>query len=291
MENEKTIRRIYTKSKRKRVDHCNICGEIQQLTYDHVPPQCCFNDINVRPVASFSGLEEKYNQFCSQNGVKYRSLCSACNSLTGKYDKAIEQFVTQIKLEISTNFTPSQPSIISVRINKFARAICGHFLAMCNEYNNENIVDINLRKYILNPELTPPKGYKLLCWFYPYTTVFTMRDVAALIPCSNPSIPKGMYSVLSAFPISFILCESTDDCGLLDIFSYCTNKIDEEISLPFDYRSALHPGTKQFRDVRWPCYISDDEFGVPGLICSKTAVDDSVFANRDVHKLKERLQR
>ena len=40
-------KRIYEKKKRNLKDRCNICGKVSDLTWDHVPPKFCFNNIRV----------------------------------------------------------------------------------------------------------------------------------------------------------------------------------------------------------------------------------------------------
>ena len=41
-------RRNYAREKRKLKDRCNICGQVSNLTWDHVPPKFCFNNEKVK---------------------------------------------------------------------------------------------------------------------------------------------------------------------------------------------------------------------------------------------------
>ena len=81
----------------KRYGTCALCGAETQLTFEHIPPRCAFNN---HPAKSYSGDEliktiagEKRKPW-DLSGLKYSndqkgfgmySLCSKCNSYTGKY--------------------------------------------------------------------------------------------------------------------------------------------------------------------------------------------------------------
>ena len=38
---------IYMASKQKHIGKCNLCGEVQQLSFEHVPPKSAFNNTPV----------------------------------------------------------------------------------------------------------------------------------------------------------------------------------------------------------------------------------------------------
>ena len=96
--NDEARVRSYKKSKRGKIDKCNICGKVNPLTYDHIPPKCLYNDLEAKPIESFDGQPEKFNPLCAQNGIIFRSLCDQCNNgVLGKYDKALEEFVQKVK--------------------------------------------------------------------------------------------------------------------------------------------------------------------------------------------------
>lgn len=274
--------RFYEKKKRNRIDYCNICGIESELTYDHVPPKCCFNDMNVSPIEKMSGKQEKFNSNCSQNGLKYRTICNTCNnSLLAKYDKSLEDVVEQIKIFLMNDGNLESNTInLSIKINAFAKSICGHFLAMKNNYDKNCLIDISLREYVLSPSSLPPKDYQLLMRFYPFSTIFSLRDAVIVNMDGHLLVPGGTISVLSAFPFSFILSQGDYTCGCIDIFKYCSNNIEELVEIQLDLNSAFYPNTNVLRHEKWPCYISDDDFGVPALLCSSSAAKDSTYGNR-----------
>lgn len=281
--------RFYKKAKRERSDYCNICGQFATLTYDHIPPKCCFNDIKATPIETMSGEPEKYNPFCSQNGIKFRSICSQCNNgLLAKYDKALEAFVVKLK-EILTSEPTCTHKAISIRATAVAKSICGHLLAMKGKYDDQCLVDQEFRPFVLDPETPPPQGYSLLLRYYPFSTVFFMRDSVILNIAKKQEIPDGTISVLSSFPLAFILCKDSSDCGMIDLFRYCSGNIEDRTDIDFDFTSAYFPGSSVMRDPKWPCNIDDTNYGVSGVLCSEFAAKESTLANRDPTIIKAKL--
>ena len=37
----------YIKNKRNQIDSCNICGQVKELTWDHVPPKSSGNNTEI----------------------------------------------------------------------------------------------------------------------------------------------------------------------------------------------------------------------------------------------------
>lgn len=96
----------YLKFKREQVGKCNICGNIEKLTWDHVPPKGGqpFSDIEQESILQYlAGGEERKYQF-SQNGVKYRTICASCNNtlLGAKCDSTLNELAADVMLMIKT---------------------------------------------------------------------------------------------------------------------------------------------------------------------------------------------
>ena len=89
----------YIKNKRNQIDRCNICGQVQELTWDHVPPKSSGNNMEINVNTLYKGLPTENNyQKKYQNGIKFRSLCRECNSnLLSRYDDAYKDFIENIK--------------------------------------------------------------------------------------------------------------------------------------------------------------------------------------------------
>jgi len=71
----------------KRAGICRICGIERELTYEHVPPRCAFNDERAEMysleqwVVLQSGGPKRYRD--QQRGSGYVTLCADCNNRRG----------------------------------------------------------------------------------------------------------------------------------------------------------------------------------------------------------------
>jgi hypothetical protein len=292
----------YRKEKRAQIDNCNICGEVIDLTWDHIPPKFCDNASAKECIHLLDvNAGQDFSKTISQNGIKYRSICKNCNNnlLGSRYDPEYKQihdeisdwlkrcriFVNETHL---VNFQAIPSGIIvpydhklNIAVNRLSRSIVGHILAAKNFYDNQTLTDINLRKYFLDENALPPHGMHLYFYIYPYTTIVISRDFSA-IGNGNYRPPKGSCSCLCAFPLAFILVDASSNIEYpcCDLFKYCTRDINEIKTLAIDIRSACYPRTDKLRDPLWPLNINDNEDGVMGVIIGDSARSTVVSRNR-----------
>lgn len=127
----------YSTIKRGKTGTCNLCLEEKALSWDHVPPK---GGINLTPVEIdtvfqvFAGDASTRMVRESQNGVKFRTICSDCNSLLGfRYDPIINDFAITVGRYLNSNL--HFPEIISHRTRPAAlmRGLLGHLIAAKNE--------------------------------------------------------------------------------------------------------------------------------------------------------------
>ena len=281
---------FYVKKKRKnKIDKCNICGKESYLTWDHVPPKFCFNDGRVK-YNSMMEFHEHSKKSLSQNGIRYRTLCDDCNNrlLGVEYDKEYKRLVdTLYNLYTRTGEMSQYVVIHGLKINRVARAIVGHLLAAREDFFDGKS-EIELRKFVLNPNILPPKNMRLLYYVYTYNTVMIVRDFFPMkFGNMDYKVPRCLMSCLNTFPLAFILADECDDtCGLYDMFELCTSNIDDEVDIKIDILSYLFPNHKIRRHPYWPCNVSDNEDGVSAVLTSEVAHNDSVIS--DARNLKKR---
>lgn len=281
------IKRSYAKEKRKINDRCNICGEISNLTWDHVPPKFCFNDGKIKYNSILEMNRKKIRSQISQNGLKYRSICARCNNnlLGSDYDKEYKKLVNILyKFYITPGEIAQYVEIQEINVNKISRAIIGHLLAARNEYIDVK-TENKLREYFLNTNQKPPKEFKLLYYTYIYNTIMIIRDV---VPKKfgkvEYAIPEGLISCINSFPIAFILTHNCDNnVQLYDMFELCTDNINEVVNLKIDLLSYMYPNKKAVRNPYWPCNISDEETGTSMILINDNS-NSSVFSK--IRKLK-----
>lgn len=285
------IRKVYVKKKRKnKVDYCNICGKILPLTWDHVPPEFCFNDGKVKYNSMMDFYNKEHRKDISQNGIKFRTLCSNCNNtiLGRNYDVEFKKLVDCLYDIYITPGEMAQYVILQgLKVNKIVRSIVGHLLAAREDFNNKKLEN-DLRSFLLDESFLPPKDFKLLYYTYPYNTVMIIRDVVP-VKIGNPEykVPNSLLSCLNTFPLAFILVNKCDDtCGLYDMFSLCTNNIDDVVDIKIDLLSYLFSNHKESRHPFWPCNVSDDESGVSAVLTTDVAQNNSVLS--DIRSMKKR---
>lgn len=284
----------YDKVKRDKIDFCNICGKYENLTWDHVPPKCCNNMYPIKVNSWWEGIPEDTNYEKNyQNGIRYRSLCSECNSKLGaKYDIVLDKFTKDLTRIIESSIV--LPSIIKipVEINKLCKAICGHILAAKNFYDKENLIDLKLREYVLRENSCPPKEMSLLYWIYLYSAVVILRDVSVTPNGMKYKFPKGVISIVNSFPAAYIISTDKETCGLCDLFDMCSENIDEIVEIVIDLNSCYFAGSKHYRPMLWPCNVDSNEDGAVFLLGYDKVMEASklaVHSEDSIKKIRARL--
>lgn len=114
----------YIKQKRNKTDYCNICGQLADLTWDHVPPKGISHGDSVIANTVFENFPEptaymkKY-----QSGIKYRSICQNCNNVVlGENDKVYQEFVSEIDKQLHSPIKLTR-IVVTVKINRLCRAM------------------------------------------------------------------------------------------------------------------------------------------------------------------------
>ena len=271
----------YSKEKREIEDNCNICGKIATLTWDHVPPKGCDN-YNKLKCSSFSNIKEE-DYMLSQNGVKFRSICSFCNNtlLGTYYDPYLIEFSNIISDYILAAKTINNYHCDGIQINKICRSVIGHLLASRNHYENDNLTDKYFRKYFLNQGLPPSNKYSLYLKIYPFSTILVYRDmVVNVLNKETNNLPKGLISGLYYFPFSFVFAERGSQTSMIDLFRLCTSNINEEISFDIDINSHINNVTNSPYFYKWPLNVQDELGGTQMLLSYDKALKSSVLAKR-----------
>jgi hypothetical protein len=216
---------------------CNICGDFGRLTEDHTPPKGAINITQVEMLHIIDHLNAEKptrNIRKSQNGVKYRTLCSRCNNglLGAKYDPAFNSFVNNVGRFLKTNI--QLPRIINVpaQPQKLMRAVLGHLSAQgVNRYYQGKETE-PLRDYFLDESLPLPKHIDIYYWIYPYKNQVQVRD------CCYMDIRIGKPVIIwfiKFFPIAFLVTwDRPEEMNIQfpNLGEWRNAGIDEEINIP-----------------------------------------------------------
>lgn len=224
---------------------CNICGVFGALTEDHTPPKGWQRptQVELRHIAGHLGSEKpKGGMRSSQNGIKYRTLCSDCNNklLGAKYDPHLISFANEVGLYLRSPMLLPAEVVIEVRPQPLMRSVLGHIAAQgVGRYQKGPLTEA-FREYILDENLPLPDGLNIFYWAYPYKPTILIRDA------SYVHLPKGQNSILlwilKAFPLAFLVTWDRPD-GLEHV-PHCLapwRKVDfqEIVKLPLKLRPLV----------------------------------------------------
>lgn len=241
---------------------CNICGDIGKLTEDHTPPKGCLKPAKVELnhiVRLLSDDHSKAKGLVSQNGVKYRTLCSRCNNtlLGTKYDPAFISFVNGVGTHLRS--TLHLPSTIRVQAQPQAilRALLGHISAQgVNRYLKGPLTE-PLRDYFLDNSKPLPLGIQVFYWAYPFPSHVMFRDAAYIDIPSGESF--GIW-LLKFFPIAFLIVWG-EPRGL----QYPIQRLDHWRDCPFQTQVDLSVSLRPIPPQYWPEAPSERSMILYGL--------------------------
>jgi hypothetical protein len=194
-----------------RVGLCNICGNACTLTEDHVPPKGSIDPrkVGIRSlVQTIDPVDHRIIRI-SQNGVKFRTLCSQCNNvrLGQKFDPALNHFSRKVAPIIRSRSQIVLPPKVEIQIQpqRVARSIVGHLLAVgIRENMSDPLVSAPMpdlmRQYFLDETTDFPANLNLYFWIYPVKRQVILRGVGIL---SGNQIVVGDF--IKYFPFSFWL--------------------------------------------------------------------------------------
>lgn len=236
----------YSKIRREQSGRCNLCRNEGRLSWDHVPPK---GGIDLTAVEIRNVLETLTNKpgegryRISQNGIKYRTICKACNEWLGQeYDPVLNQFARDVAKFLRSNL--ELPNIAKIRTtpHRLIRGLLGHLLAAKAEYD-EVVLDETVRDFIFNPDAKVPENISIFYWIYPFPIQVVLRDVAM------PAV-RGDYSefifchLLKYFPVAYLVGNKPQYERLFSLNRYRHAAPDDE----FEIEVSL----QEIKNQTWP---------------------------------------
>ncbi len=234
---------------------------MRDLTWDHVPPKSTLIKPETFASTMFGTMPSPNSHMIRyQSGIKYRSICQECNNeILGRNDKDYQKF-NQDVIRFLTTPGKSDILVITTKINRVLRAVCGHMIAMATCFNRKVISDKDMRGFILD-EKSKLKRMRIYAWFYPYSTIVNVRDVTVR-GNRKGTHPEGFISVIEAFPLAFMISHKDETCcGVDNLSQYLTKDIDEEVAVALHLETAFYPGTRMLKHFLWPVDVENGPFG------------------------------
>ena len=221
----------------RKFGQCNICGEISKLTEDHTPPKGCIKIKTVELhhiIENLGAVPPKSRGLHSQNGVKYRTLCSRCNNqLLGKeYDPSFINFVNTVGNFLKTELHLPSVMYVTAKPQRIMRSLLGHLCAQGVDRYDKGAITEPIKQYFLNPSIPLPANIKIYYWPFPYKYHVMARDCALVDLRIHEPISIWF---LKFFPIAFLV--TFDEKGkysfrLTELSKWGEESIDFETELP-----------------------------------------------------------
>lgn len=222
----------YNKVKRNNIDQCNLCLLTKKLSWDHIPPKggIALSSVEIKNIfENLAGREDdKYD--ISQNGVKYRTICSDCNSKLGHdFDTTLNEFNSTIGRFLKSSLILPKVIYVKTKPIRLIKSVLGHLVAAKIDIDKARF-DEQVRRIIFSDTAIIPDDINLFYWVYPYDTTIIMRDFATLAVSGNNK-SFVICDALKYFPMAFIVTNSTEFRGLESLTRYRGLSIDEEVDI------------------------------------------------------------
>lgn len=246
----------YAKNKRSKKSICNLCRQEKNLSWDHVPPKggIELSTVKMETILSLmTSSEEKPKLRESQNGMKYRTICSDCNSYLGtEFDSTINDFATSVGCYLDSSIELPNTVSHKVKPQRLMKAILGHLVAAKVEIEN-TLFDQQARDYVLDINALLPDDIHIFYWIYPHNCSVTIRDFGMFTPRGTFQEP-AIFQTMKYFPIAYLCCNKREYAELDSLSWYRGAGIDDEIELSINLKRVEHP--------YWPEAPCDEENNV-----------------------------
>ena len=221
---------------------CNICGNNGPLTEDHTPPKGC-----VRPTAmELQHVTHRLDtgkaiKTKAHDGVKYRTLCSRCNTalLGGRYDPVLIDFTNRIRDLLASDLALPATMLITTKPALLIRAIWGHLAAVGVNRYLEGPLSTQWRDFFLDEMHPVPAGNSFYYWLYPYRRQALVRD-ASCLDISNGG--KSIYWLMKFYPMAFAVWKPLNGwaLGYRELADYRTTHPDDVVEVMIDLDQMPH---------------------------------------------------
>ncbi len=242
----------YAKFERtQKISICNVCRQEKILSWDHVPPK---GSIELTPVEQKTLLSvltgEKVRGTVSQNGVKFKTICSECNEFMGReYDKELKHFSLSVGRLLKTKLYLPKSVTVKAKPQRILKSILGHMLAAKVEIEDTSF-DKVAREFVLEKDSKLPPSTNIFFWIYPFGSSATIRDFVMFTPRGTFRDPR-MFQLLKFFPLGYLASEIGQYNSLQRLTDYRDCALDDEVEMLISL--------KQAKGEYWPEAATENE--------------------------------
>jgi hypothetical protein len=211
---------------------CNICRHTRPLTEDHIPPKSCL----IERLVQIEPFEHRLRSDApelpiSQNGLRYKTLCSVCNPLLGtRYDPALKALCDAVRGRFGPAFLPAPRWTTWCQPGLVIRSLFGHLLAATTD-DADTVPDRAMRGCVLEPSAPLPAALRVFYWLHLHPEVKVLRSVA--MPARRGAFgDHGVFEILKFFPLGFAVTDLPAYEGLprLDVLA---DNPEDDVEAPF----------------------------------------------------------
>ena len=247
---------------------CKICGELKDMSPEHIPPKNAFNSnkVTVLPFEEIvkimtgedgrmpwdtQGLKGKVQQ----GGYRKYCLCHSCNNNTGQWyirsytdlAKTVHTMIVSENFSVGSSYSFLIKDLYPLRLYKA-------MMTMMCDINNDCFGDNNLRQSLLNKEVNNIDTSRYSLYMFLVST--QMPRINSISGIMNLSMPNDaiLVSEIASYPIGFALYLdkpqnytpfglNVDDFAKFDYNTKCDIRfngmpyLDINTQFPADYRS------------------------------------------------------
>lgn len=237
------------------IGKCALCGKETEMTFEHIPPRSCFNSFPVKPVSGeklIRSMAAGQCKPCDTSGLEYinmqsgmgkRSLCSACNSITGKwYGQDYAKFIRCINNLLIENKPDADGNISFSILDMYPLRIIKQMLSMICSINQQIREDeriARLAEFVLDKHRVglDSKEYRIFIYiakkhhakYCPLTVISRKVD-------SPERSNINVVSEIFVYPIGILVYFSPDESFShfgADITSFCDVDYDQKCDAQF----------------------------------------------------------
>lgn len=203
----------------KHPGHCRLCGQLKEMSAEHIPPRHAFNSTTVKVLPyndvllSTCGEDDRMpwdiqglNGSLQQGGYKKYCLCHACNNNTGQWymrsytdlAKTIHQMIKNEGLSVGSSYSFAIKDIYPLRVYKA-------MMTLICDVNYDCFGDESLRQFLLSKtdKRINISKYSL----YMFLVSAQMPRICGLSAKANIYHPENTVYVseIASYPIGFAL--------------------------------------------------------------------------------------
>jgi len=211
------------RNRKRPIGACRLCQAVAPLSFEHVPPECAFND---QPVVALGrqdifaiGPDEAVRGRIQQRGMGGYTLCESCNQKIGRwYGHAYKQWI----LQSATILQRSRGSVSLVHLNHLLPLrVLKQVAAMFFSVNVAGFADRHpeLARFVLQPHSRfLPRQFRFFVYYnvegrYRALPVSALLDIRTGKSSTFSEItypPFGYVMTIESGPPDDRLCEITE---------------------------------------------------------------------------------